>query len=220
MFKKFRLFFLLVVLISFVPFAFCQETGLGEAVSGEALDLGEPSTGASRESDIILNPGNTAGVEEPQSPGGGGVWLFLRMFFVLLFVIALIYFFVWFLKKTSRTPDSKDSYIRHTAAITIGSGKSVHIITVGEEGFILGASENSLSLISKLEDKDLIQAMNLAHDEQASTKKSFTDILSSYISGVAKKDSKSTENLASLTDKLKSTRSRFNNSDGSNENKS
>lgn len=220
MYKNYRLIFLMVVLVSFVSLVFCQETESGDVVSGEGVDSVVSSTGALRESDIILNPGNTVAGEESRSSGGGGVWLFLRMFFVLLFVIALIYFFVWFLKKTSKTPDSKDNYIRHTAAISIASGKSVHIITVGEEGFILGASENSLSLISKLEDKDLIQAMNLAHDEQVSTKKSFTDILSSYISGVTKKDSKSAENLSSLTDKLKSTRSRFNNSDGSNENKS
>lgn len=220
MFKKYRLFFLIVFVVSFVPVVFCQDSGEGGVSSGEDGGAITASTGTSRESGFILNQGNTAAVEESGSPGGGGLWLFLRMFFVLLFVIALIYFFIWFLKKTSKTPDSKDDYIRHTAAISIGSGKSVHIITVGEEGFILGASENSLSLISKLEDKDLIQAMNLAHDERSSTKKTFTDILSSYISGVSRKDSKSAENLESLTDKLKSTRSRFNNSDGNNEKKS
>lgn len=214
MFEKYRLLFLVVVLVSFVTFVFSQETGDGVPASGETLGSGGAYAGDLRESDIILNPVNEAAGEEPQVSGGSGLWLFLRMFLVLLFVIALIYFFVWFLKRTSKTPDSKDNYIRHTAAIALGSGKSVHIITVGEEGFILGASENSLSLISKLEDKDLVQAMNLAHDEQSSTKKTFTDILSSYISGVTKKDSKSTENLSSLTEKLKSTRSRFNNPDG------
>lgn len=218
MFKKFISFFFCFLILSGLS-VFSQETLVNEENTGLGLTLNEVSDEKIKESEIPINSNLTTG-ENTETSGVSGIWLFFRMFLVLLFVILLIYAFIWFLKKTSKTPETKDDYIRHTAAIALGSGKSVHIITVGEDAFLLGASENSVSLISKLEDKDLIQAMNLAYDERVTTKKTFTDILSSYITGVTKKDNNGTEKLSSLTDKIKSTRSRFNKMDDSDEKKS
>lgn len=111
------------------------------------------------------------------------VWIFVRMVLVLALVVGIIFLVFKFLKKSNIVPDSDDQFLRKVASISIAPGKSVTIVTLVDEAYILGVSDNSVNLISKVEDKELIQAMNLYADKNANVKKpmNFGEILNLFM---------------------------------------
>lgn len=141
------------------------------------------------------------------------VWLFVRVILVLAVVIAAIYGFIWILKKTSKTPDGKDSYLRHTAALSIGQGKSVHVVTLGDKGYLLGVSDSSVQLIAPVEDKELIQAMNLLADSRTDTKTNFSDLLSQMMPFFKKQQNKTFASNDSSQDEKSSSEKDFGSDD-------
>ena len=86
---------------------------------------------------------------------------FVNMILVLVVVIACIYGIVWLLKKGMRPGAENDPYLKKTASITLSPGKTVQIVTLQEKAYLLGVSESSITLISEIDDKEFVDAMNL-----------------------------------------------------------
>ena len=59
----------------------------------------------------------------------------------------------------------------------------MQIVTLVDKGFIVGVSEDSVNLISEINDKELIDAMNLYSDKKKQTQKprSFADVLEIFM---------------------------------------
>ncbi|MBQ0004194.1 MAG: flagellar biosynthetic protein FliO [Treponema sp.] len=147
------------------------------------------------ESEIIIS--NNSDIENPEkqfvisdtqnvtnSRKTNGVWVFIRMILVLAVVIAAIYFVMNFMKKSvNGEPDTDDVYLRKVAQVTLSPGKTVQVITLLDKGYIVGVSENSVNLISEIDDKELISAMNLSSDKQRETKKArnFAEVLEMFM---------------------------------------
>ena len=135
-------------------------------------------------------------------------WLFVRMILVLLIVVACIYAVFYFVKKSTNTGNQTDPYLKKVASITLSPGKSVQVITLQNHCYILGVSDSAVQLISDLEDKDLIDAMNLNADAEPTGKvKDFASMLASAM-GVKKKSfdesvSDSVSNMQAQSDRLK-----------------
>ena len=87
-----------------------------------------------------------------------------------------------------------DVFLRKVSFISLGEGKSVQIVSLWNKAFILGVSDNSISLIKEINDKDLIDAMNRYADMNSNAKKprSFEEILKLFMSG---KKEESKENI-------------------------
>lgn len=125
----------------------------------------------------------TANLNTQQESQPSTVWLFVRMILVLLFVIACIYFVVYFLKKTTKAGVvTSDPYLRVVATISLSPGKSIYVITLNSVGYILGVTDNAINLIGSFEDKDLIDSMNLNADKNntSSKPKDFASILNFF----------------------------------------
>lgn len=108
------------------------------------------------------------------------VWLFVRMILVLVFVVACIYFVVYFLKKTTKGGIStSDPYLRVVANISLAPGKTVYVITLNSIGYILGVTDNSINLIGTFDDTDLINLMNINADKNntSAQSKDFASLL-------------------------------------------
>ena len=105
------------------------------------------------------------------------------MIIVLALVIACIYGVMWFLKKQNKIENNDDQFLRQVAKISIGTNKSVQVVTLIDKAYLIGVSDNSVNLISEVDDKELINAMNLYADSQKNTKKprSFSDILEIFM---------------------------------------
>jgi len=122
------------------------------------------------------------------SSNASTVWLFARMILVLVLVIACIYGIVWLLKKSLRPGAENDPYLKKTASITLAPGKTVQIVTLQDKAYLLGVSDSSITLISEIEDKELIDAMNLNAPVGGNGKKpaDFASLLAS-LTGSAKR---------------------------------
>lgn len=121
--------------------------------------------------------------QQKKSSGAATFWLFIRMIIVLALVIACIYGVMWFLKKQNKIENNDDQFLRQVAKISIGTNKSVQVVTLINKAYLIGVSDNSVNLISEVDDKELINAMNLYADSQKNTKKprSFSDILEIFM---------------------------------------
>lgn len=115
--------------------------------------------------------------------GGNGVWVFFKMILVLAIIIALIWLVFRFLKKSTQPGGKDDPFMRKVSSIALGPGKTVQIVTLIDKAFLIGVSDNGVNLISEIDDKELIDAMNLYADKNANTKKSrsFADVLDIFM---------------------------------------
>ncbi|MGN0729095.1 FliO/MopB family protein [Treponema sp.] len=132
-----------------------------------------------------------------KSPSGIGI--FVRMILVLGIVVAAIYFMFKFMRRSMVSGDfaaEDDVFLRRVSTVSLGEGKSVQIVTLWNRAFILGVSENSVSLIKEIEDKNLIDAMNQYSDMNSKVKKprTFEEILQLFMP--SKKEESAEQNEA------------------------
>ena len=153
------------------------------------------------------NPAQTGSGTPTNNNSNNSLWStispFVNMILVLIAVIACIYGIVWLLKKSMRPGAENDPYLKKTASITLSPGKSVQIVTLQDKAYLLGVSDSSITLISEIEDKELIDAMNLNTPVSGKKPASFASLLAS-LTGSAKK----TESF------LRSRREKLNNGEG------
>lgn len=103
---------------------------------------------------------------------------FLRMVFVLGLVLAAIYGLYALLKRSARPAVPTDTYLRVLASTTIASGRSLHVVSVGDAAWLVGATDSSIGLISEIKDKEIIDALALRAAEAPQTpRKDFNAML-------------------------------------------
>lgn len=111
------------------------------------------------------------------------VWTFVKMIFFLALVCGAIYGVMWFFKKKVINSKSEDEFLRRVSSLNLAPGKSVEIITLLDNAYILGVTDGQINIIDKIEDKELIQAMNLNFDKNQNVKKpmNFADVLDIFM---------------------------------------
>lgn len=172
---------------------FSQETSGSNAVSSKEQEL-----------EMVISTNEE--IQEQQTKSTG--WLFVRMVLVLLLVVACVYGVFYFVKKNTNTDNQTDAFLKKVASINLAPGKSVQVITIQNHCYVLGVSDSSVQLISELDDKDLIDAMNLKADSEPTGKvKDFATMLANAM-GVKKKSfedsvSTSVQNMKTQSDRLK-----------------
>ena len=149
---------------------------------------------------------------ENQSRAPSSFGLFLRMVISLLIVIALLYFVVKIFRKNSGFADSDDSFLRKVAQISIGAGKSVQIVTLLENAYLIGVTDNNINLLAEIKDKELVDSLNLIADknQNVSKPKSFADVLDLFLAKGSKNSSAFSDSARHASDMLKNQRDRFN----------
>ena len=111
------------------------------------------------------------------------VGTFVRMIVVLIIVIGLIYGVLWFIKKKTNVVKTEDDYLRRAAYINIAPGKSIEVITLIDKAYLIGVTEDNITLLGEIDDKELVQAMNINADKKANTKKpaNFSEVLDMFL---------------------------------------
>lgn len=106
-----------------------------------------------------------------------------RLLLSLAFVIFLAYIAIKFMKKGSLFSVNNDPYLKLVANLNIEQGKSIKIVTVGDEAYIIGVTNSSITKIAKVENRELVDAMNLKADETGEVdKNSFSKVFSNLFS--------------------------------------
>jgi flagellar protein FliO/FliZ len=99
--------------------------------------------------------------DEIQAPSTSIFPYILRMIIVLAFVIAAIYGLYALIKRSSRPRNEEDSYIKILAISPLAAGKTLHIVSVGERAWLLASADTAVSVVSEIEDRELIDALTL-----------------------------------------------------------
>lgn len=201
-------FFIVLGFIAIVNGAFAQNS------------IDNSQQGISENSAVTLSSvdENTITLSVPETvsgstTSGSSFFLVVRMIFVLAVVIALIYGVLLFLKKTNATEKNDDMFLRQVASVNVAPGKSVQVVTLTDKhAFLIGVSDNSVNLISKIDDVELVQAMNLYADRKENTKKprSFAEVLDLFMPGSSSEDKNVFDGAsAKLSELLKKQRNRL-----------
>lgn len=120
------------------------------------------------------------GAKLPSSPNS--IWVLLRIVIVLAIVCVGIYGVVYLLKKTTKVNAGNDPYLKNVAVLHLSSNKSVRVVSIGTQAFVLGVCDQSISLISEITDKELIDTMNLESDRNSPVPTgTFTSVLKSFL---------------------------------------
>ncbi len=198
-----------VLSMFFVSVFFCfAETEINNVNSSANAELSVAENKVERsESDFKLNFDGYSDEDAENVKGPNGFLIFLRMILVLAFIVILIYLLFRFMKKSVSPELSRDEkFLRRVASVSVGPGKSVQIVTLWDKAYLVGVSDNNVNLIKELEDKELINAMNLYADktDKVSRPKSFEEILEIFMPNLnkEKKNATNEENSSVSTDDL------------------
>lgn len=123
------------------------------AVSEETIII-NPHT--AREQEITLAEGSAADI----APRSTAAYIF-QILLMLALVAAAIYVLVFIVKKASRGKTAQDPFLKKLASLPLTANRSACVLSVGTQAWLVGVSENSVSLISEINDKEIIDAMIL-----------------------------------------------------------
>ena len=101
-------------------------------------------------------------------------------------------------------PADDDTFLRHISGVSVGTNKSVQIVTLLDKAYLLGVSDSSVNLIAEVTDKELVGAMNLWSDKrnQVSKPRSFADVLDIFMPHGPRGDRTASRPAASAGDDL------------------
>jgi len=110
----------------------------------------------------------------------------MRMFLVLALVLAAIYGLYILLRRRAAQTQNEDPFIRILGAVPLSPGRSVHVVAVGSRAWLIGSGDGSVSMLTELDDKDLIEAMvKRAEENPKQYKGDFASVLSAMLPGKA-----------------------------------
>jgi flagellar protein FliO/FliZ len=92
---------------------------------------------------------------------GTSVWGIFRVILTLAVVAVAIYGLVFFVKRAARGGRGQDPFLKILASAPLGANRGAYIIAVGSKAWLVGSAESGVSLISEIEDKDVLNAMLL-----------------------------------------------------------
>ena len=171
--KKSLLAMILLIAVSF--FIFSQSAGTQNENKG---------TENSFESSLsYFNTDNTEAESTAEYKAPSTTGFIVKTVIVLILVVAAIYGIMLFFKKKNNVSKSDDDFLRRVSSLQLSPGRSIEIVSLIDKAYILGVTDSNINLISEIEDKELIQAMNLNFDKKQNTKKpmNFADVLDIFM---------------------------------------
>ncbi|MCL2140005.1 MAG: flagellar biosynthetic protein FliO, partial [Treponema sp.] len=83
----------------------------------------------------------------------------LRILLTLAVVAAAIYGLVYFVKRAGRGKKTRDPFLKILASTPVAANRSVVVVSLGSQAWLIGSSENGVNLISEIQDQDILNAM-------------------------------------------------------------
>ncbi len=152
-----------------------SETDAGNAENDNSIvDTGLDSReGEVNEEDLIIRDEESPEVQLEGGLNNFSIWDFLRMFIVLGGVIAVIYGLFYLLKKMQNPRLQENSLISLISSQSLQGNRSLHLIEVGNEVFLVGSSEGGVELVGKITDQETLDQVRLYRSEIRGAENSF-----------------------------------------------
>ena len=99
--------------------------------------------------------------EEIQAPATSLFPYVLRMIIVLAFIIAAIYGLYALLKRSTKPRTDEDPYVKVLVSSPLATGKTLHVVSLGDQAWLLASTDTAISVISEIGDRELIDALTL-----------------------------------------------------------
>ena len=139
-------------------------------------------------------------------------WNILRLIFSLVFVLFLAYVAIRLMRRGRLFVPNEDAYLKLVASLNIEQGKSIKVFTLGDKAYVIGVTASSVTRIAELEDKVLVDSMNLKADENTEGRpSSFAKVFSNMFSSNRKREQKKLEDVIFDDSFLKGQQERLNN---------
>lgn len=153
-----------------------------DAQTAETTDTGTSQPSAVNEEELAIRD-----TESPQVELEGGlttftVWDFLRMVLVLGGVIAAIYGIFFLLKRVGNPRTQPDSLINVLSTQNLQGNRSLHLIEVGNEVFLVGSADGGVQLISRIEEGETLDAIHLYRSQLSAGTTTFQNTLKGFFS--------------------------------------
>ena len=129
-------------------------------------------------------PSGTFSADASEGARSSTLWLFFRMLFALVVVAGCVYLVMnFFRKKMGGSVADDDTFLRKVAQVSVAPGKTVQIVTLLEKAYLIGVTDNSIDLLGEINDRELVDAMNLNADrrQERARARNFNDILSLFL---------------------------------------
>ena len=135
------------------------------ACPDSALAAAKAKTPANSEN-LPLNLSSASSVGHTTTSGGGAS--LVRTIVGLAIVIAVIWGLSWILRqvKAGRDPQVSSAGLQSIAALTLGSGRSVHLVKAGSEYVLLGSAEHGVVPIHRYSEQQAREAGLLVAESQ------------------------------------------------------
>ncbi len=137
-----------------------------------------PASAFPDEKSLLIGGGQSAPTTHVKQVQSLGVWNFVQMFLVLALVVAGIYLLFYFLKRAGGPRSQETELITVLASRALQPNRSIHLIDVGGNIFLIGSSEASVSLVAAIEDKESIDEIRLKASQASSVtgRRNFRDV--------------------------------------------
>jgi flagellar protein FliO/FliZ len=113
------------------------------------------------EAEIVLGEALPAADSVAGGTTGSRLFAIIRMVLVLALAAAAIYGVVFFLRRSARPQNERNSRLKILTGAHLGSNRYVYVVNVGTRAWLVGAGEGGVSLISEITDQEAIDAMIL-----------------------------------------------------------
>ncbi|MCF6334889.1 MAG: flagellar biosynthetic protein FliO [Spirochaetales bacterium] len=138
-------------------------------------DPQNPAAAVDEETLLITDTANQGIPGETSTLNTFSAWDFIRMLLVLGGVLAFIYLIFFILKKAGSPRIISSSTISVLSSQNLESGRSLHLVEVGPQVFLIGSGEGSVRLISEITDKEALDTIKLDKSVNNESSRTFTD---------------------------------------------
>ncbi len=148
------------------------------ATAATGTSTSAASTALPNEKNLLIGTGNAAANGSVKPVKNLGAWDYIQMVLVLALVIAGIYLLFYFLKRAGGQKYQDNALIDVMSTKVLQPNRALHLVDVGGQLYLVGTSENSVNLVSEIQDKETADEIRLraAQAGPRTEKKSFLDI--------------------------------------------
>ncbi len=120
--------------------------------------------------------------------GAFGIWDLVRMVVVLGLVIGAVYGVFFLLRRTAGGRFRNTELIKLLGSQPLPGNRSLHLVQVGSQLFLVGSADSAVNLVSEINDKETIDEIRLSAgntEEQAESRR-FSELISAGLRSVGR----------------------------------
>jgi len=196
------------------PLLFLLVLLLAPILSSQAQESAENTTSKAagrplEESLLILDTGEPIEAAQNDEMQGGPLvssWDFLRMVLILAAVVGVIYLIFWLLKRSMRRQLPQNDLIHLLGTRNLTGNRALHLVELGRQVFLVGAAEESISLISEIKNQETLDTIAL---EQSQMRTRATQGFSHFFQSFLKSGKQQGSSVGDTIDFMKQQRQRL-----------